>query len=57
VTQDGHLVFQTAANHNITFRSAGGGYINLDGENLATVVQMVSQRNEKVFARHFQKNM
>ena len=48
MTQGGHLVFQTAANHNITFQSNSGGYINLDGENFKTIVQIVSTRRNSV---------
>ena len=42
MTQAGHLIFKTAANHNITFQSNSGGYINLDGENFKAIVEIVS---------------
>ncbi len=42
LTQNGHLMFQTGINHNITFQSSNGGYINVDGHNLNAVVQIVS---------------
>ena len=37
-------MFQTAANHNISFQSSSGGYINLDGENFKAIVQIVSRK-------------
>lgn len=34
VTTDGNLVFQTGANHNISFKSSTGGSVNIDGTNV-----------------------
>ena len=45
VSQDGHLIFMTGTNHNITFRPSAGGAINLDGESLQAIVNMVSLRD------------
>ncbi|XP_071489998.1 uncharacterized protein [Diadema antillarum] len=38
VTNDGHLIFQTGANHNITFKTGGGdGRVNIDNYDLTEV--------------------
>jgi hypothetical protein len=42
MTQNGHLVFQTGTNHNITFRATNGGFVNVNGDNLAVITQTVS---------------
>ena len=42
VTQDGNLVFVSASAHNITFRSSSDSYINVNGDNLLSIVQLVS---------------
>ncbi|XP_075232242.1 cubilin [Lycorma delicatula] len=39
LTRDGHLYIVAAESHNITFLS-GKGYVNINGENLAHLVQM-----------------
>lgn len=42
LTQDGHLIFQTGANYNISFRTSGrGSYINIDGEDIKAMAQQV----------------
>ena len=41
VTQDGNLVFQTGANHNITFRSSNGGRVNIDGMDVKNMAEQV----------------
>ncbi|XP_052697133.1 cubilin-like isoform X2 [Crassostrea angulata] len=41
MTMNGHLIFQTGTNHNITFRSTGGGYVNIDGENVQQLATLV----------------
>ena len=41
MTMNGHLIFQTGTNHNITFRSTGGGYVNIDGENVQQLASLV----------------
>ncbi|XP_053408750.1 cubilin-like isoform X2 [Mercenaria mercenaria] len=41
LTQNGHLVFQTGTNHNITFRATNGGFVNVNGDNLAVITQTV----------------
>ena len=38
---NGHLIFQTGTNHNITFRSTGGGYVNIDGESVQQLASLV----------------
>lgn len=43
LTENGHLVFQSGTNHNITFRSTNGGNININGDNLAVITQTVSR--------------
>lgn len=45
MTMNGHLIFQTGTNHNITFRSTGGGYVNIDGENVQQLASLVSIKN------------
>lgn len=44
MTVNGHLIFQTGTNHNITFKSLGGGYVNIDGENVQRLATMVTQK-------------
>ena len=48
VTEDGHLIFRNALKRNITFStSEGGGYVNINGEDLGAVVAMVSDNKSK----------
>ena len=42
LTQSGHLIFQTAENHNITFRPSTGGTVVFDGQDLRLLIQQVS---------------
>ncbi|GAB1597691.1 tolloid-like protein 2, partial [Argonauta hians] len=42
VTTDGHLIFMTGANHNITFKSSAGGSVNIDDHDISQM--MVSQQ-------------
>ena len=42
LAQSGHLVFQTAENHNITFRPSTGGTVVFDGQDLRLLIQQVS---------------
>ena len=42
VTQNGHLIFETAADHNISLISRGNGFVNLAGHDITNVVRMVS---------------
>ncbi|XP_069122183.1 cubilin-like [Argopecten irradians] len=48
ITTDGHLVFQTGINHNITFKSTAGGYVNVNGENLVSMVQLVKTNKQAI---------
>ena len=48
LTQNGHLVFQSGTNHNITFRATAGGYINVNGDDLAVITQTVSDHYENL---------
>ncbi|XP_033761795.1 cubilin-like [Pecten maximus] len=48
ITTDGHLVFETGINHNITFKSTAGGYVNVNGENLVSMVQMVKTNKQAI---------
>jgi hypothetical protein len=49
MTQDGHLVFKSGINHNITFQAVSGGFINVGSEDLSVIVQTVSKhRNSNV---------
>ena len=46
VTNDGHLIFQTGANHNITFKTGGGsGRVVIDTFDLIEMAKTV--RSEK----------
>ncbi|RWS11455.1 cubilin-like protein, partial [Dinothrombium tinctorium] len=38
--KDGHLIFETATNKNITFKSSSGGSIIVNNENLGTLVNL-----------------
>ncbi|CAH1775425.1 unnamed protein product [Owenia fusiformis] len=50
ITNNGHLMFQTGVNHNITFQSnsATGGYINIDGVNFKTIIENVKTNKEDI---------
>ncbi|XP_021357124.1 cubilin-like [Mizuhopecten yessoensis] len=48
ITTDGHLVFQTGINHNITFKSTAGGYVNVNGENLVSLAQTVKSNKQAI---------
>ncbi|KAF6018837.1 CUBN [Bugula neritina] len=48
VTTDGHLVFQTGANHNISFQSSSGGSVNIDGTDIKTMSQKVDLHQTKL---------
>ncbi|KAK3106526.1 hypothetical protein FSP39_021900 [Pinctada imbricata] len=48
MTQDGHLVFQTGTNHNITFKSISGGYVNIDGENIKVLAQTIKENKQAI---------
>lgn len=43
ITQDGHMIFMTADNHNITFRSQGAGSIRVNEEDLIAVVKSAKE--------------
>ena len=51
MSTNGHLVFQTGENHNITFRSSQGGFVNVDGENINAIVQLVSKIITQFYVR------
>ncbi|XP_077865448.1 cubilin-like [Saccoglossus kowalevskii] len=46
ITQSGHLIFQTGANHNISFRTEGTGKVVVGNEDLLQVVAQVSADTE-----------
>lgn len=46
ISQNGHIIFQTAANHNITFRAVGAGSIRINDNDLAVVVEAAKRSNE-----------
>jgi len=48
VTTDGHLVFQTGANHNISFQSSSGGSVNIDGTDIKTMSQKVNIQSKSL---------
>ncbi|XP_060075561.1 cubilin-like [Ylistrum balloti] len=48
ITTNGHLVFETGINHNITFKSTAGGYVNVNGENLVSMVQTVKSNKQAI---------
>jgi deoxyxylulose-5-phosphate synthase len=48
MTVNGHLIFQTGTNHNITFKSLGGGYVNIDGENVQQLATMVNNSEKEL---------
>ncbi|XP_041372182.1 cubilin-like [Gigantopelta aegis] len=48
MTQNGHLIFQSGTNHNITFRSSGGGAITVDGENIRVIAQSVRTNKQSI---------
>jgi hypothetical protein len=43
LTQDGHLLLFSGLDRNITLRTSGRGYVNLNSENLALLAKMVSK--------------
>ncbi len=40
VIKDGHIIFETARNKNITFKSSGSGIIAVNGEDLSKIVEL-----------------
>ena len=46
ITQDGHLVFQTGTNHNITFKAGAGGGFLVNDIDLVRTVTDVSEVHE-----------
>jgi hypothetical protein len=40
VIKDGHIIFETARNKNITFKSSGNGIIAVNGEDLSKIVEL-----------------
>ncbi len=38
--KDGHIIFETARNKNITFKSSGNGIIAVNGEDLSKIVEL-----------------
>lgn len=42
MTQNGHLVFKSGVNHNISFQAVSGGFINVGNDDLSVIVQSVS---------------
>ncbi|XP_061178089.1 cubilin-like [Saccostrea echinata] len=48
MTMNGHLIFQTGTNHNITFKSQGGGYVNIDGENVQQLAGMIRSNKAEI---------
>ncbi|XP_048237900.1 cubilin-like isoform X1 [Haliotis rufescens] len=48
VTQDGHLIFQTGTNHNITFKSSAGGAVTVDGEDFKAVANGVRDNKASI---------
>ncbi|XP_036358468.1 cubilin-like [Octopus sinensis] len=45
VTSDGHLIFMTGVNHNITFKSSSGGFVNIDGHDLKDLISSQKKLN------------
>ena len=43
--KDGHIVFETALNKNITFKSSGGGRITIDGQDLTRIAELAKTAN------------
>lgn len=41
LTENGHLYIMSGSNHNITLRTSGHGYININNENLLQITHMV----------------
>ncbi|KAL5010260.1 hypothetical protein ScPMuIL_012565 [Solemya velum] len=48
ITSEGHMIFKTGTNHNITFLSAAGGYITVDGEDIKVLSQNVKQNKQAI---------
>ncbi|XP_021927790.1 cubilin [Zootermopsis nevadensis] len=48
LTQDGHLLLFSALDRNITLRTSGRGYVNLDSENLALLAKTAKSASETV---------
>ncbi|XP_067930809.1 cubilin-like [Watersipora subatra] len=48
VTADGHLIFQTGANHNISFKSSSGGSVNIDGTDVKQMSNKVDEQQVKL---------
>ncbi|CAG2112441.1 unnamed protein product, partial [Medioppia subpectinata] len=45
VVKDGHIIFETAINKNITFRSSGGGRITVDGQDMTRIAELARGAN------------
>lgn len=45
MTQNGHLVFKSGVNHNISFQAVSGGFINIGKEDLNMIIKTVSHVN------------
>ena len=43
--KDGHIVFETARDKNIIFKSSGGGRITIDGQDLTRIAQLAQSAN------------
>ena len=43
--KEGHIVFETARNKNITFKSNGGGRITIDGQDLTRIAELAKTAN------------
>jgi len=48
-TSGGHLVFQTGATYNISFKTNGGGRVNLNSMDLDSLAKQVSQASGVAF--------
>ncbi|XP_071156308.1 cubilin-like isoform X2 [Mytilus edulis] len=48
MTQNGHLVFKSGVNHNISFQAVSGGFINVGNDDLSVIVQSVKDNRQRI---------